>query len=91
MRRLRSLSLLSFSFVLLLTAVCSRAQTTGPGVNMISGAGWSNGDPFLQRQNEPSLAFSTRNTLHMFGSTPTRSSQLGTKLPQVAIGQGESI
>jgi hypothetical protein len=34
---------------------------------MVSGTGWTNGDPFLQRQNEPSLAVSTRNTLHLFG------------------------
>ncbi|HKW64412.1 MAG TPA: putative Ig domain-containing protein [Candidatus Acidoferrum sp.] len=42
-------------------------QTSGPSVNMVSGTGWTNGDPFLQRQNEPSLAVSTRNTLHLFG------------------------
>ncbi|HEY6943493.1 MAG TPA: putative Ig domain-containing protein [Candidatus Acidoferrum sp.] len=41
-------------------------QTSGPSVNMVSGTGWTNGDPFLQRQNEPSLAVSTRNTLHLF-------------------------
>jgi hypothetical protein len=34
---------------------------------MVSGTGWTNGDPFLQRQNEPSLAVSTRNTVHLFG------------------------
>jgi hypothetical protein len=38
------------------------AQTSGPSVNMVSGTGWTNGDPFVQRQNEPSLAVSTRNT-----------------------------
>jgi len=42
-------------------------QTSGPSVNMVSGTGWTNGDPFLQRQNEPSLGVSTRNTLHLFG------------------------
>jgi len=43
------------------------AQVAGANVNMVSGTGWTNGDPFLQRQNEPSLAVSTRNTLHLLG------------------------
>ncbi len=61
------------ALMLLLCAVCclrvapAHAQTSGPSVNMVSGTGWTNGDPFLQRQNEPSLAVSTRNTLHLFG------------------------
>ncbi len=37
----------------------------GQSVNMVSGTGWPGGDPFLQRQNEGSGAFSTRNPLHM--------------------------
>src|SRR5882757_4549264 len=41
------------------------AQSAGPNVNMVSGTGWTNGDPFLQRQNEPSIAVSTRHTLHL--------------------------
>ena len=45
----------------------AQGQASGPSVNMVSGTGWTNGDPFLQRQNEPSLAVSTRNTLHLFG------------------------
>ena len=32
---------------------------------MVAGTDWPNGDPFLQRQNEPSLAVSTRNPLHL--------------------------
>jgi len=43
------------------------AQSAGDSINMVSGTGWTNGDPFLQRQNEPSMAVSTRNTLHLFG------------------------
>ncbi len=46
--------------------------TTGPlspvagrNVNMVSGRTWPDGDPFLQRQNEPSMAASTRNPLHL--------------------------
>ncbi|MGE5817971.1 MAG: sialidase family protein, partial [Deltaproteobacteria bacterium] len=66
MRMLRS-----FLAPTLLCAICSPlivlGQTSGPSVNMVSGTGWTNGDPFLQRQNEPTLAVSTRNTLHLFG------------------------
>ena len=42
-------------------------QTLLPGrnVNMVSGTQWPNGDPYLQRQNEPSVAASTRNPLHL--------------------------
>ena len=43
------------------------AQTPGPNVNMVTGTEWPGGDPFLQRQNEPSLAVSSRNSLHLFG------------------------
>jgi parallel beta-helix repeat protein len=32
---------------------------------MVSGTTWPHGDPFLQRQNEPSIAVSTRNSLHL--------------------------
>src|SRR5271169_972440 len=44
------------------------AQTAGQNVNMVSGTGWTNGDPFLERQNEPSMAVSTRNSSHLFGA-----------------------
>ncbi|HKZ76617.1 MAG TPA: hypothetical protein VJ259_08120, partial [Actinomycetota bacterium] len=37
----------------------------GRNVNMVSGTEWPDGDPFLQRQNEPSMAASTRNPLHL--------------------------
>ena len=37
----------------------------GQNVNMVSGTGWPGGDPFLQRQNEPSIAVSTRNPAHL--------------------------
>ncbi|MDA2936760.1 hypothetical protein MYX75_00645 [Acidobacteria bacterium AH-259-A15] len=35
----------------------------GPNVNMVSGTVLPTGDPYLQRQNEPSIAVSTRNPL----------------------------
>ncbi len=43
------------------------AQVGGANVNMVSGTSWPNGDPFLQRQNEPSIAVSTRNPMHILG------------------------
>ena len=41
------------------------AQTPGDNVNMVAGTEWPGGDPFLQRQNEPSLAVSSRNPMHL--------------------------
>ncbi|MDQ6801435.1 MAG: putative Ig domain-containing protein [Acidobacteriota bacterium] len=43
----------------------SFAQTPGPNINMVAGTQWPGGDPFLQRQDEPSMAASTRNPLHL--------------------------
>lgn len=42
-----------------------QAQIPGRNINMVSGSTWPDGDPFLQRQNEPSIAASTRNPLHL--------------------------
>ncbi|HYY51945.1 MAG TPA: hypothetical protein VE755_03680, partial [Myxococcales bacterium] len=39
--------------------------TPGQNVNMVSGRVWPGGDPFEQRQNEPSIAVSSRNALHL--------------------------
>ncbi|MDP2052860.1 MAG: hypothetical protein Q8L75_04435, partial [Acidobacteriota bacterium] len=46
-----------------------QAQIPGRNVNMVSGVKWPDGDPFLQRQNEPSVAASTRNPLHLLGGS----------------------
>ena len=51
-------------FVVLLPVICF-AQYAEQNVNMVAGTDWPNGDPFLQRQNEPSVAISTRNPLHL--------------------------
>ena len=40
-------------------------RSPGRNVNMVAGTTWPDGDPFLQRQNEPSIAASTRNPLHL--------------------------
>ena len=45
------------------------AQIPGRNTNMVSGTDWPGGDPFLQRQNEPSIAASTRNPLHLLGGS----------------------
>src|SRR4029077_5505358 len=49
----------------LAAAVPTCAQVSGQNVNMVSGTDWTNGDPFLQRQNEPSIAVSSRNPSHL--------------------------
>src|SRR5499427_4559311 len=43
----------------------ANGQVPDRNVNMVSGTKWPTGDPFLQRQNEPSIAVSTRNPLHL--------------------------
>ena len=45
------------------------AQIPTRNVNMVASLVWPNGDPFLQRQNEPSIAASTRNPMHMLGGS----------------------
>jgi hypothetical protein len=54
-------------FVLILAGFAASAQIPGLNVNMVSGTSWPDGDPFLQRQNEPSLAVSSRNAQHLLG------------------------
>jgi hypothetical protein len=62
--------LLGLCSALALSAVASiSAQIPGRNTNMVSGTEWPGGDPFLQRQNEPSLAASTRNPLHLLGGS----------------------
>jgi len=43
------------------------AQYAGQNINMVSGTLWPAGDPYLQRQNEPSMAVSSRNPEHLMG------------------------
>jgi hypothetical protein len=47
----------------------ARAQRVGPNVNIVAGTSLPGGDPWLQRQNEPSLAVSTRNPCHLFAGS----------------------
>jgi Putative Ig domain/Galactose oxidase, central domain len=71
MSRFSASSLIFLLFALLVVctfafAPAALAQVVGPNVNMVSGTSWPGGDPFLQRQNEPSMAVSTRNPMHIF-------------------------
>ena len=51
--------------LVLVSAGGVHAQVPGPNINIVSGTGFPDGDPFLQRQNEPSIAISTRNPCHL--------------------------
>jgi len=70
------------NLALLLTVIIplmayAQGPTPGPNVNMVSGADWTTGDAFLQRQNEPSIAVSTRNASHLLaGANDYRSVDL---------------
>ena len=62
-------------------APAAPAQVAGQNVNMVSGTSWPGGDPFLQRQNEPSMAVSTRNPMHVLaGANDYRTVDLETVL-----------
>src|SRR5437867_9163162 len=58
-----------FAALVVALSIPSGAQpqrpVAGRNVNMVAGTTWPDGDPFLQRQNEPSLAVSTRNPQHL--------------------------
>src|SRR2546430_74846 len=43
----------------------NQKPVAGRNVNIVSGTTWPEGDPFLQRQDEPTVAVSTRNTQHL--------------------------
>jgi hypothetical protein len=61
----------SVALAVLATAVATAAPApggppvAGQSVNMVSGKTLPGGDPYLQRQNEPSLAVSSRNPRHL--------------------------
>ena len=70
----RENGVLHAGMLVLIVAVCAAitgapadGQVAGQNVNMVSGTDWANGDPFLQRQNEPSIAVSSRNSSHLLG------------------------
>ena len=59
----------AFAIALGLALATISAQVPGRNVNMVSGTTHPDGDPYLQRQNEPSIAASTRNPLHLLGGS----------------------
>src|SRR5215471_12192624 len=61
----RSVVLLIVSSVSAASNAVAQPPTAGQNVNMVSATKWPGGDPFLQRQNEPSIAISSRNALHL--------------------------
>jgi hypothetical protein len=80
----RSLALAATFAVLCLTPADTRAQVVGENVNMVSGTQWPGGDPFLQRQNEPTIAVSSVNPQHlMAGANDYRS----VDVPDPAFGK----
>src|SRR5215472_2695718 len=54
--------------VVLILGTDARAQVPGANVNMVSGTQWPGGDPYLQRQNEPTMAVSSRNAVHLLAA-----------------------
>jgi hypothetical protein len=65
MLRSRIVAKFAIAFATAFTAACLYGQNPEQNVNMVSGTSPPDGDPFLQRQNEPSIAVSTRNSLHL--------------------------
>jgi hypothetical protein len=61
----RARNLPTFFLTIACLAIITHAQVPGRNINMVSGTSWPGGDPFLQRQNEPSIAVSSRNPLHL--------------------------
>ncbi len=60
---------LAFVVVLAPAAAGAQSPVAGENVNMVSGTTLLDGDPFLQRQNEPSIAVSTRGVNRLFAAS----------------------
>ena len=69
LRRSRISSALVLALLAAIVGVRLSAQQQPPvsssNVNMVSGTTFPDGDPYLQRQNEPNAAVSTGNALHL--------------------------
>jgi parallel beta-helix repeat protein len=87
-RRLFAAFALSMACALTVTLA---AQIPTRNVNMVSGLVWPLGDPFMQRQNEPSVAASTRNPMHVLaGSNDYRSVDLPLFLSDIDAEVGDA-
>ena len=88
-RLYRNCLTLIFAACALVCLPSASAQVAGQNVNMVWGTKWPGGDPFLQRQNEPSMAVSTRNPMHILAgakrsapsSLPATTTSTITKIP----------
>lgn len=75
-------------------AQAATVLTSGRNVNMVSGTTLPYGDPWLQRQNEPSVAVSSRNPLHLLAGAndyrtvdmPISEGDLPGKTPAAMVG-----
>src|SRR6267142_7039107 len=65
-RTLRPLIAVMLYFCVLIAS--AQSPSAGANVNMVSGTDWTTGDPFLQRQNEPSVTVLTRNPQHLLAA-----------------------
>src|SRR5437763_264454 len=65
----RCLGLSAFVVFLCVLSLSSSAQVAGQNINMVSGTQPIGGDPYLQRQNEPSMAVSSRNPEHLLAGS----------------------
>src|SRR5262245_35049031 len=73
-RRSRISSALVLAILAAVVGVRLSAQQQPPpvassNINMVSGKTFPDGDPYLQRQNEPNGAVSTRNPLHLLAGS----------------------
>lgn len=71
--------------VLVMCCSITFGQVASQNINMVSGTNWPAGDPYLQRQNEPSMAVSSRNPEHLLaGSNDYRTVDIPqTKAPNI--------
>jgi len=75
------------SVVLMFCCGVAVGQFAGQNINMVSGTNWPAGDPFLQRQNEPSMAVSSRNPEHlMAGANDYRTVDIANPLAPTILG-----
>ena len=61
-RRVTRTAVAAIAFLIPITTL---AITVGRNINMVSGTTLPGGDPYLQRQDEPAMAVSLRNPMHL--------------------------